>query len=186
MRLPSSNRRKLLLVAASVLSTPLATADDKSPARPTIREGSPVSVDDLAELLDAQIWKFRIEVPPGNARFTTMLQIQEKGKRSRTIVGGTGGQIDQDGDRDVMIAIIPLNGSVQTAEKVRVVMTALGGTTSAIEVNPMRGKIIGRRKKPVDQKDGSFELMAMIRDKPGSPSSSIDETISWKIEIFPK
>lgn len=187
MRCPAPTRRRLLIAALTPLVVSPAWADDKAPPVPTIRPGSPLTAVELGQLLDAQIWKFQVEVPAGATRFESRLAIRARGGEARPFAGGMGGPITRDTGRDVLIAIIPIAGSLSGADKVRVVVSGLGMTVAQVEDNPLKGQGIGRHELPVDQKDGSFVLIGGYKGHTiSAPLTNADTVLSWTIETTPK
>jgi hypothetical protein len=183
MNLPAVPHHKtLLLLAAAILTTP-AVADEKSSTPITsLRPGKALTADELALLFDAQVWKLHVDRPPGAKTFSMGFEIQERGKKRQAWGGGLGGLILPGSGGEVLVAIIPVGGTLNDADKVRVVKSAFGTTSKTTVDNPFKSLGIGRPGIPEDLKDGSFNLIGGYSGRViGSPVSSADTAISLRI-----
>lgn len=194
MNLPTVLHHKtLLLLAAAILTAP-AMADEK-PETPiksirygkatpikSLHAGKALTADELALLLDAQVWKLHVDLPPGAKYFQMGLEIQERDKKRQAWGGGLGGLIIPGSDGEILVAIIPVGGTINDADKVRVVNSAFGSVAKTTVDNPFKKLGIGRPGRPEDLKDGSFNLIgAYSGNVIGSPVSSADKAISVRI-----
>jgi hypothetical protein len=178
--------RHLALFLISVTALSLIVQADEGLPTPikALHPGQALSADELAHLLDAHVWKFRVEPPPGARRFQMSLEIREREKNRRAWGCGLSGFIGPRSDGQVLVAILPVGGQpLNDADKVRIVLSGFNGSVaSCSEDNPFKKLGIGRPGTPEQTKDGSFDLIGAYSGRViGSPVSSADKAISLRI-----
>jgi len=177
---PTAFRSFILLLVVMVLTAASAIADD-SPS-PTLRPGTPLTAVELAQMLGVEVWKIGVAVPAEATHVEVTLSLKEKGLKARGFGTGISGPIEKDTKRELTIAIIPLNGTLNDAEKVRVVISGFGVHAAGTDDNPFKKLGIGRTETPEDNKDGSFNLIGGFEGSTvSSPISSADKVLSLKI-----
>jgi len=188
MELPKVLHHKtLLLLAAAILTTPAAADEKPSTPITAIRPGKALTADELALLFDAQVWKLHIDLPPKAVHGWVSLDLKEGGKDRQGWGISCGGQIRPDTNGEVLVAIIPVGGTLHAADKVRVVINGFGNVGSTTEDNPFKSLGIGRPGVPEDLKDGSFNLIGGYKGRTiSSPVSSADKAISLRITTSEK
>jgi hypothetical protein len=181
MNSPVAVRRVILSLVVMVLTARPAMAD--GPPSQTLRPGTPLSAGELAQLLGAQVWKFDVAVPTGATQVEIGFSLKEKGRDARGFASGISCSIENDTKRELLIAIIPLGGTLHDAEKVRVVVSGFGVSAAGNDDNPFRKLAIGRPVMPEDNKDGTFDLIGGYAGSTvSSPLSSADKVLSLKID----
>ena len=178
MRLSLATKSVILLLLSAASSAMPALAEDSV----SLRAADALTASELARLLDAHVWKFEVDLPAGAKHVTVGLEIKEKGHESRGFVTGVSGPIRQDIKREVLIAIIPIGGTLNEAEKVRVIVNGFGIYAAGTDDNPLRKLGIGRPQSPEDNQDGSFNLIGGYKGSPiSTPVSLADKVISLKV-----
>jgi len=184
MNLAIAPRHLALLLLVTMAFPPPGSAEDRSftPIK-AIRPGKALSADDLADLLDVQIWKLRVDLPR-KAKYVRMgLEIRERGGTPEAWSGRlTMGPLSPT-EGEVMVAIIPIGGQpLDKADEVRVILSGFTGSTSMITENPFKSLRFLRPGTPEITEDGSFGLIGgSAGNKIQTPIASADKVISLRI-----
>jgi hypothetical protein len=142
-----------------------------------------IAADELAELLGAYVWKFDASVPAGAKRVVVSLQRATKGHAPYQLGAAAEGLIDDEMGHQVLIAIVPVGGSISDAQQVRVTVDAFGTCASKTVDNPFKSFGIGKPQRPENVGGGVFNLMGGYAGSTvASPLSRADVVISLRIE----
>jgi hypothetical protein len=175
----------LLIVSLLAQWAPsLQAADEPKQVQVTVRPGGDLTANELAALLGAHVWKLDVSLPASAKQVSLSLYQQAKGKERVGFGGGISTPLMADTKRQVLIAIVPIGGSLSEAAKVRVTMVGFGMVASRTDDNPLHKLGIGGPVgSPEAAGDGTFNLIGGYAG--GTISSSVsmaDRVISLKIE----
>ncbi len=139
--------------------------DDSNPAgiASTYLPDVNLSGDDLAAILGVYVWKFELNLPDGNYRVG--VSVLKQGKHGNPDpIGGmitpiTVGQTPN----QVLVALVPVDGTISDAAKVRVVIAGLGQLSATTIDNPVQGMAIGLPQKPEKPNDLTYVLLGGYR-----------------------
>jgi len=193
MRLPA-----LFGVVIVYLLSPafLLATKDANETEIIFRPGASQTTDEAAALLGGYLWKLDVRVPKGSKMLWVSLE-QKNGKPTEcsTLGGSIGDSIAPDEtSRNVLIAIVPIGGSISQAEKVRVSIATFGvsaqarGTCAAVgeAVNPLRNlNIVSTQFPPESLGKGKYSLIDGYKDGQtvSVPSgANVEQSIVVKIE----
>jgi hypothetical protein len=192
MRLPSV----FSLIIASLLSpTLLHAAERANEPEITFRPDAKLTTDEAAALLGGYLWKLDVIVPKGSKTIWVSIE-QKTGKATEcsTLVGTIGDSVASDeSSRSVLIAIVPIGGSISQAEKVRISIATFSispearGTCSTVgeAVNPLRNLNISSHFPPESLGKGECSLIDGYKDGQtvSVPSgANVEQSILVKIE----
>ena len=95
----------------------------------------------IAGMIDMELWKFVVKPVGTSYRYRMQLEVREQNKKSRTIA--TFSQISFSFDSgtqklNLYIAILPLNGSLSTAAKIKCKIGTSAVSSSSVIDNPFR------------------------------------------------
>jgi hypothetical protein len=150
----------------------------------SVYQGSDLNAKELASLLGVYVWKVDVGLPDDAKRVNLHLEVKEKGKSGIKQFGpGNSAILSPKTTREILIAIIPLEGEISNSEKVRVIINAFGNVSSGIADNPLNKLGIGSDSIPQKASDGTFALIGGYKgDTISSPiSETADVLISLKI-----
>jgi len=170
----------ILFMAASFYGMQSETKSDVS-----VNQGSDLQASELASLMGLYVWKLDVDLPDDAKEVNVRLEVQKKGESKKNRLGSSIiGFVTPDVEREILIAIIPLEGDLINTDKVRVVIDAFGMKSSSIANNPLKYMGIGDKKNPQKASDGTFALIGGYNgDTISSPiSETADALISLKIE----
>jgi hypothetical protein len=123
-----------------------------------------LSADDLAAILGVYVWKFELTLPDGH--YQVGVQVLKAGKHgSPTQIGSelivpVAGAV---ASNHVLIALVPVDGTIAEASKVRVVIAGLGGFAAMTIDNPVEGMSIGLPQQPEKPNDLTYVLLGGFR-----------------------
>jgi hypothetical protein len=121
-----------------------------------------LSGDELAAILGVYVWKFELTLPDGNYRVG--ISVLKQGKHGTPdpigglIVPSTGTNAN-----DIYIALVPIDGTISDASRVRVVIDGLGQFSASTIDNPVQGMAIGLPQKPEKPDDLTYVLLGGYR-----------------------
>jgi hypothetical protein len=180
-----------LLIACLLIVSLLApltlssrAAHEPTEGRAAIRPGGDLTADELAALLGAYVWKFDVSLPADVKQVSVGLYQQARGKERVGFGAGISTPLMADTKRRVLIAIVPVGGSISEAEKARVTIVGFGMVASMTDDNPLRKLGIGGPVgSPEVVGDGTFNLIGGYEGGTiSAPVSKADRIISLKIE----
>ena len=187
MRLSLSKGRFVIIsVLVLIMTASFHGVQEQSKKDVSIYQGSDLKASELASLLGVYVWKLDVGLPDDTKAVSLHLEVQKKGETKKATFGGgiNNNFVTKDTEREILIAIIPLNDDLYNAEKVRLTMNAFGMISSTIADNPLKNLGIGKPSLPEKNKDGTFSLIGGYKgDTIASPiSEKADIVISLKIE----
>jgi hypothetical protein len=116
--------------------------------------------NEIAEILSLEMWRFHVVCAAPGALILHTISLRKNGQWVKEISGGLSRWPDRGGDQQMIVALYPLDGDLNTSDRLKTYVR-LGGTKfSSIRDNPLKGRhgittlsVAGR------QQDGSFLLM---------------------------
>jgi hypothetical protein len=86
----------------------------------SIRPGGNLTSDETAALLGGYVWKLDVTLPADTKQVTLSLQRQLSGQNPSSLGGIVSTTVSpHESKRDVLVAIVPIGGSISEAEKLR-------------------------------------------------------------------
>jgi hypothetical protein len=115
---------------------------------------------EMAEILGVERWRFHLVCQAPGAQILHSLAVRQEGRRASEIACGVTRWSGDDTDRQMIVALYPLEGDLHTSSRLKTYVHLGGATFSQIGDNPFQGRR-GVRKLPVAtlQPDGSFLLL---------------------------
>jgi hypothetical protein len=170
------------LIATLLVSALTLASDTPDPSAVAIHPGS-ISADDLAELLGAYVWKFDVSLPKDARQVNVSLQNAGKGQAPTQFGASATFAASPDSPQKILVAIIPINGTIDEAAQVRVTLLAFGNVCSSTVDNPLKSMGIDKPQTPETVGHGVFNLMGGYSGYTvSSPLANADVVISLKIE----
>ncbi len=149
-------------------SVPSATKTAET--SPTTTASSPAGVDlqvtpigaghnEIAEILSLQMWRFHVACDSPGALIFHTITLRKNGQWVKELSGGLCRWSDG-GDKQMIVALYPLDGDLNTSDRLKTYVR-IGGTKSrSIGDNPVKGRhAITTLSVASRQNDGSFLLM---------------------------
>lgn len=157
-------------------------ADHPGPPPVAIHSAS-ISAEDLAALLGAYVWKFDVSLPPDARQVNLNLQTANKGQAPSQFGSSISCPMEESSGREVLVAIVPIDGTISDAAQVRVTILAFGAVASSTADNPLKNLGIGKPQSPENSGNGVFNLIGGYSGSAiQSPVSTADVVVSLKIE----
>lgn len=175
----------IISILILIITGSFYTAQQQSKSNVSIYQAGELKADELARLLGVYVWKFNVLLPDDTERVNLRLVVREKGKSEIKSFGpGNSALIRPENGREVLIAIIPQNGDIYNAEKVRVTINAFGSIASGIADNPLKNMGIGGPSFPQKTSERTFALIGGYTGNTiATPiSETADVLISLRIE----
>jgi hypothetical protein len=160
----------------------------------SFQNGESLSTEDVAALMGGFIWKMEVTLPAGSKTISVCAERGGSSKKCNALTGTIGTDIsDATVKPIVLVAVIPLDGSITSAVKLRislVVRTKTGGGTTCASTagevdNPLRNATAYQMTTPPKEVvHGEFDLMegqgngAAVVGKASTPSAAIRLHIS--------
>lgn len=185
MRVSAPSFLWLLMVGLLIQAAPSLRADDEpKQEQVALRPGGDLTAEELATVLGAHVWKFDVSLPEGANEVSVSLHQRAKGMESLPFGTGMSAPLTAETKRQLLIAIVPLGGSLTEAEKVRVTIAGFGMVTSRTADNPLRGLGIGGPAGSAEpMSDGAFNLLGGYEGGTISmPLSNASRIIALQIE----
>jgi len=177
---------RVLLFAITVLTPVLTAAED--PASVTIHHNSAtLSATELADLFGAYVEKFSVVAPDDATHLEASLSLRHKGQDHKQFGPGISQPVDLDRNRkgELLIALIPVNGTLTDAETVKVTVSLFGLSSMAVKENPFRGQNIAKSIEHTD--DGAVNLIGGYAGQTGPPPLALADTVlSLKVVVSKK
>ena len=176
-------RRKPPMSASSTTKTaensPVAAAS--SPAAADLQV-TPIGAghNEIAEILDMQMWRFHVVCDSAGALLFHTISLRKNGQWVKDISGGLTRWSDG-GDKQMIVALYPLDGDLNTSDKLKTYVRIGGAKSSSIGDNPMKGRhAITTLSVANRQNDGSFLLM----QSSGGGSDSTANLIQLVLRVY--
>ncbi len=127
-----------------------------------------------------QMWRFRVVcASPGALLFHTII-LRKNGQWVKEISGGLCRWSDG-GDKQMIVALYPLDGALNTSDKLKTYVRIGGTKSSSIGDNPMKGRhALTTLSVANRQNDGSFLLMRSS----GGGSDPAENPIQLVLKIY--
>jgi hypothetical protein len=114
--------------------------------------------DQLAAILGVYVWKFELTLPDGNYRVG--ISVLKQGKHGNPQpIGGLITPVTTSSPNDIFVALVPVDGTISDASRVRVVIDGLGQFSATTIDNPVDGMAIGLPQKPEKPDDLTYVLL---------------------------
>ena len=148
-----------------------------------VRPGGDLSADELASVLGVHVWKLDVSLPADAKAVHVALHQQAKGKPREGFGSGIETPLAADAKRQLLIAIVPIGGTLNEAEKVRVTLIGFGMVSGRTQDNPLRNMGIGKPQSPEAAGYGTFHLIGgYAGNTVSSPIAGADHVVSLRIE----
>jgi len=125
--------------------------------------------NEIAEILGMQMWRFHVVCNAPGALILHTISLRQNGQWVKEISGGLSRWPGDGGDTQMIVALYPLDGDLNTSDKLKTYVRIGGTKFSAIRDNPLHGRhgtatlSVARR-----QDDGSFLLIQSSEGSSGS------------------
>ncbi len=186
MTFPSPKSRLFLAIVFSFVMTASLPAAETTPKSPIqLLPGDDLTAKELAGLMDVYVWKFKVELPENASQVSTSLSFFKKGKSQ----GGFGLEafVSPETPRDLLIAIVPIEGTLAGADNVCITISGFNMTGKSILENPLKDLGIGMPHTPESNPNGSFSLIGGYKNNTVKmPLSNADTVIVLEIETEEK
>jgi len=179
---------RITFACLMILSASLAVivrAEEPKPAQPiNITPRADANVASLSQVLGVQIWTFDTDVPADAKFIRISCMVTDRDGTSEPLAGVTTVSVDKATDRQLTVAILPVDDDQSKSERIRVVIHGLGVSNSTARPNPLRNMVIGRPTKPIVQANGTATLLNAYAGK--EISDVADKVISVRVEVVDK
>jgi hypothetical protein len=164
----------ILIITGSFYGT-----QQRAEQKVSVYQGSDLTASELTNLLGVFVWKFDVALPEDVKKVNFHLEMQKKGELEKSLFGpGIDTFVSPEIEREILVAIIPLNEDISNADKVRIKMNAFGVTASGIHDNPLKNLGIGKPALPEKTSDGTFSLIG------GYKGNTISSPITEKADVI--
>jgi hypothetical protein len=136
--------------------------------------------NEIAEVLGMQMWRFHIACDAPGVHLFHTISLRKSGQLVKEISGGLGRWSDA-GDKQMIVALYPLEGDLNTRDKLKTYVRIGDTRFSAIRDNPLKGRhgtttlSVARR-----QDDGSFLLM----QSSGGGGDTVENTMQLVLRVY--
>jgi hypothetical protein len=170
--------------SAGCRQKPAAPAPGKTEGVETAEAGSGLQItplgtgfNEMADILGVQMWRFHIVCNAPHAQVLHSIALRKEGQRAKEIACGITQWFRDDTDRQMVVALVPLDGDLHTSERLKTYVRVGGATFSQIGDNPLRGRRgVTKLALATRQPDGGFLLLQSSADA-GDPRENNAELI---------
>ncbi len=136
--------------------------------------------NEIAEILGMQMWRFHIVCDSPGALIFHTITLRKNGQWVKDISGGLSRWSDG-GDKQMIVALYPLDGDLNTSDKIKTYVRIGGTKSSSIGDNPMKGRhAITTLSVANRQHDGSFLLM----QSSGTGGDPAENTLQLVLRVY--
>ena len=181
-------RRFVHLLIIPLVVLPLASlqaAEESRGGGVTLRPTGDLTAQESTMLLGAHVWKLSVNgIQTDDRAVSYRFHLQRKGGERESFGVGLDTPPKARNSHRLLVAIIPVDGDISDAEKVRLTIVGLDGSmASRVESNPLRGLAIISSPVPEAVGNGVFNLIGGYEGNSASaPVSKADRIISLQIE----
>jgi hypothetical protein len=185
----------VLLLEVLAPPTSLRASGQNDAPEITVKPSSSITSEEVAALLGGYLWNVELNVPKGATEVSVELEGAGKGQKAHTLCGGTAEKgADVGGTRDLLVAVVPVNGGITDATMLRVSIVMFSKTSDGTRLSTFGGEAINPFKRltftqthvtPQRVERGIFELIEASggsRATFPSPVADVDQAILLKIE----
>jgi len=116
--------------------------------------------NEIAEILGIRMWRFHLVCGVPGVMVLHTIDLRDKGQWAKQIACGISRWPDSDRDEQMTVALYPLDGDLNTSDKLKTYVRIGGATFSSVGDNPLKGRQgITTLSVANRQKDGGFLLM---------------------------
>jgi hypothetical protein len=158
---------------------------EEAAAKPTVRvqTASELTTEELAAILGAHVWKFDVRLPDTAHEVHVALRCQTKGQAAQQLGAGLDTLAPRATQGRVMVALVPIGGTITDANQVRVTIDGFGSIASAIADNPLRGMAVGKSQSLEANDDGTVTLIGgYLGGRVTTPTSTAHTVVFLVVE----